>query len=72
MLWRRSGRRGRRAAVDTDPVVLGLGREGALVEQWLSDTAVYDLRVTDARAKPLADGRYEVSAALHAEHHPTR
>lgn len=39
-----------------------------LIEQWLSDTAVYDLRVTDAMAKPLADGRYEVSAALHAEH----
>lgn len=28
----------------------------------------YDLRVTDAHAKPLADGRYEVSASLHAEH----
>jgi hypothetical protein len=39
-----------------------------LIEQWLSDTAVYDLRVTDAMAKPLADGRYAVSAALHAEH----
>ena len=41
-------------------------RQGALIDQWLREVVLYDLRVDAAQARRRADGRYDVTVRIAA------
>ncbi|NVJ08325.1 hypothetical protein HUW63_24190 [Myxococcus sp. AM001] len=43
-----------------------------LVDQWLTEVVLYDLKVESAACEPLADGRYRVTARMSASKHARR
>ncbi|NVI98543.1 hypothetical protein HV824_10455 [Myxococcus sp. AM009] len=43
-----------------------------LVDQWLTEVVLYDLKVESATCEPLADGRYRVTARMSASKHARR
>lgn len=42
----------------------------ALIDEWMNEVVLYDLRVESARSRPLGDGRFEVTMEVRAKKEP--